>query len=1647
MFHRKLKLAAAILAGGTVLSLHAQMAQDPLLSRTAAVEPNIVFMFDDSGSMPATAIYQYGGSPGGFGMTGPGYTGYSDSAIFNIMINPPTTYQGQSPDVNRIYYDPRTSYPRRITANGTYMAAGSTSAISSFKVYFYKPPSPSNTYNVNGISVLNKGANYPATGITATFPAPPAGGTQATATVQTATSPSVGSVTVLNRGSGYPATGVTATFSAPGGGGTTAVAGTVQIGSSLTVTGTTVSAKGRDYPSSGVTATFSAPTLPGGVAAAGTVVMDGTTNKVTGATATNIGSGYISAPTVVFAAPPAGGTLATGTAVLTTWNRVSSISVLTGGCYSTSAAATLSGGVPVPGTVAPTLSVNFGSSCGGGRKIITSIGVSGGSGGYDTTPTLTVSGANTTGTFLLNMGAPITSVTGITITGTGSGYTSNPAISFSGGGGSGAAFTPVMATSYRIGSITLTNAGIGYTSAPSITINTPSTGTGGSAAVTTTAATNSIIGITPPVNGGSGYTSAPTITLSGTGSGSGATFAVTLGTTNVISGITVTNSGAGYTSTPTLAMTLFGDAPGAGATFGYTYNTVPVQPPNETWDGTGSPTNLSNYFSPSYTPDANGPLFSSATLVNYPNVADSTTTSFPKFKNRTDCAGTTCTWTEERQNYANWKTYHSTRLDLAKTGIGLAFQPLNPTFRLGWGTINTLANSNRLDKGVRLYNSTVQSDFLTWLYAIPANGSTPNRIALDKVGAYYKRADNGGPWANTPAGDTALSSAASEDTGHATCRRSYAMLMTDGYYNDSYSIGDQDTSTGPKITSPTTYQYTPIGPFSDTKSGTPFSNSFADVAMKYWLTDLRPNLPNNIRSVPGDEAYWQHMNFYAIGLGLIGTLDSTDPAVLAKLSGNGSTTPQRSLDWPTPAANDPKSIDDMWHAAVNGRGKMLNAKTTEELNNSILQMMSDIGGKEGTQSGVAVSTASLTKDTKKYTPSYTPITWNGNVTAYTLDSTSGNQTGIAWQVETLLTTDPVSGAKTYSSLIPSAASRNIYVGNGATSGLRSVPFTYTDMSAAGLLSAMNGTVNAGLIDYLRGDATNEDVSSSTASSTAIYRARATRLADIVNSTPVFVKDSIDLNYDNASGPTGKTSYRTFVNEKKARLEGLLFVGANDGMLHAFRDGRYDPLTGAMLTQGGVETFAYVPKALLPTLNQLADKTYVHRFYVDGPHVETDAYFGTGASATGWANVVVGTTGGGAGAASSAGVSPRTAVYAIDVTSINSSPNSLAANSVLWEVSSSNPSFSELGYVLTDVAAGPTRDGQWVAIFGNGYESKSCQARLFVVNIKTGALIKEINTNKGDCTTNKNGLGGVRIVRNTGQEIIGVYAGDLLGNVWKFSLNDTNPANWKVDLGGSPLFAASSTQPITAAPSVLTLPVQGATDPAPGYMVVIGTGKFYEVADITTTTQQSLYGIWDPLAFGAVTIPLGTALTNKSLLVQQSIGAGQIAPNGNTYYPISTNSVTYTGASARRGWYIDFPKTGQRLVYPLDLLSGRFAAADTISPANVSLDPCSNTTGGTGYFYIVDALTGSGPTEPILDTNGDGNVDSLDLVVSGLEGKADGRNVTLEVTRTASATTYVNVSGGSPGGTTIKISCALTNTCLNLAPTKIKSREWRQLFMR
>lgn len=1597
-------LVASMLSALCTLSAVAQVAQSPLLAKTSGQVPNIVFMFDDSGSMPKKAIYQYGGSAGGFGMTGPRNNVSLDDLPTPASDNP----YAYSPNVNLMYYDPRETYARRVNADGSLQAAGSTSGISSFNVYFHNPGSTT-SYRVSSVRVDNVGRGYPASGVTGTFTAAPSGGTTATATVTTATSGTAGSVTVNAGGANYPATGVTATFSAPSTGGTPAT-GTVTIGTSGNISAVVPVSGGSGYDA-GVTATFSAPTTPGGITATGTVTTSGTSRTVSTISVTNGGSGYVNGSTVTFSTAPTGGISATGTVNTVSYNVSSGNVLITNpGSGYTAATATITGTLAPWGT-ASTCTVTRRANTPPNARGIASINCTAGS-GYTSVPTLSFSGTGGSGAAFGALATTSTTdkIVSINVTNGGSYLTANPTVSSISGGGSGASFNITTGTTRRITGITITNGGSGYTANPTITLSSPGSG----ATFNVTRGTTNVVTAINITNPGSGYISAPTITLLGAGSGAGASFSVALGTTNVIQSVNITNPGTGYLTPPTFTIT---SSPGAGASFTVNTSSTVVAGVNQDWNGTGTVTGLGAYFTPGYTPDAGSPLSIGATVLAYPNTASSATANYPKFRNRTDCttSATSCTWAEERQNYANWLAYHSTRLRLAQTGIGLAFQPLPATFRLGWATIgNDLDDNNRLAAGVRLYDTTTRNAFFTWLYARTATGNTPNRIALNKVGGYYQRKDDNGPWgASPPIGSTSTNpTTGTANPNHASCRRNYALLMTDGYYNDTFTQTDTDST--PAQVNAAGVTYTPSGPYSDTTSGTSFSNSFADVAFKYWFNSLRPDLPQNkLTAKPTDSATWPHMNFYAVGLGILGTLDSTDPAVLTSL-----TSPGRTRNWPAPTESDPRAIDDMWHATINGRGLLLNAGTASKLQKAILQIISDVSGLEDTQAGVAASATSLTSTTRKFTPLFTSQNWTGNVKSFSLDPVTADEIGLAWEVESVVSTDPLTGVSTYASKIPSHSTRNVVVGNGATSGARAVSFTKSAMDSAGLTGAMTGTVTNDLINYLRGDSSLEATKENELNAAAIYRPRQTRLGDIVNSTPVFVKGELDQKYQTVPGVSG---YSAFVANKKAqRTEGVLFVGANDGMLHAFRDGASaaggnSPTSSA----GGIEVFAYVPRAVLPTLHLLANPTYgadatnPHRYYVDGPSVEVDSYLPT---ANRWANIVLGSTGAGTGNLVSTGT-PRTGVFAIDTTGLNTSVTSLSASNVLWEVGSNLPAFSELGFVTDKIEAGPMLDGSWVAVFGNGFESTSCKAQLFIVNMETGALIKKIDTGAGTCGANKNGLTGVALVRNANQQIIGAYAGDLLGNVWKFNLNSSSSSNWKVDFGGDPLYKTRTGQPITAAPTVFDLATTAAaTTPKPGYMVVFKTGKLIDSLDLTTTTTQTIYGVWDNKMVGADSTATGAVRFTEA----------QLAPRTIANIADGTNAVDY---ATKKGWYYNMVNSGERMIYRMNPVLNRFVLGTSVTPTSSSAaDPCISGTGGEGRRYFLDALSG-------------GSVNSTIMVVPPEPPPPpfiDPADPTVNM--------VISISSDAKG-ITEKVKCELTNTCAAPVSSGVKRRQWRQLFPR
>lgn len=931
-------------------------------------------------------------------------------------------------------------------------------------------------------------------------------------------------------------------------------------------------------------------------------------------------------------------------------------------------------------------------------------------------------------------------------------------------------------------------------------------------------------------------------------------------------------------------------------------------------------------------------------------------TAFIRDGKRTDCTALadgkrSCSQAQELQNFATWYRYHRTRLLLAKASVSKAFSLPDVTgFRLGWGALNNLdesaqtitldgiSNTKTLRQGVRNFTTTHRDAFYAWLFDKDANSGTPLRRATDDIGKYYSREDNKGPWADEPGTSNSQTTAS-----YASCRRAYHILTTDGYWggdaaSTSGATVDVESTNGPAITGPNnqSYQYKSTDT-ANTRYKDGVSNMLADVAMYYWNRDLAPNIPNKISPTSKNEAFWQHMVNYTVGLGVSGRLKNPDDKAGLEA------TPQTKTWQPsgTTAANagDDAKADDLWHAAYNSRGDSINVTTSDEFSKALQAILTDIASESNKTAGVGLTSSILGTDSAKYVPEYTARDWTGDIKKYALDK----QTGIA------------STTATWSAIakMPAYDARNILVGTGAGTGAATAKaFTLANLSTA-MISEMGTSpaVNANLIQYLRGN--NE----STFISTNGYRQRGSALGDIVNSTPLFVKSGLNYQYNLLSSPEA-TTYRKFLDDMSKR-DPMLFVGANDGMMHVFADST------------GAEAFAYIPRAVTANLSKLADKNYGHRFYVDGPATEAHAYVGGK-----WRSIVLGTMGsGGKG------------VFAIDATEPTLLKNKDAAPSqVLWEVNGITGANANMGHVYGEVESGPIKTGTnttaWVALVGNGYYSDSNKAQLLVIDIGTGNVLQTIDTGVGTASA-PNGLGGVRAVRNASGFIVAAYAGDAQGNVWRFNLSSTSASGWNVAFSGSgsskqPLFKATDgsnvAQAITAAPAVVA-------HPRGGNLVVVASGKLIDEADrpgVSTAASQvqTIYGLWDKTSVTSPATDTSSTISGKGQLVQQTINSSPVSTtaDGRTYYAITTNTPDW---NTQRGWYLNMTLgTGQRVIYPAQVYQGRVLIGSVVPTTSTSC-------GSAGAFnFYLDALTGSTNKTVLLDTNGDGILDAKDSNLAG-----------------------------------------------------------------
>lgn len=573
-----------------------------------------------------------------------------------------------------------------------------------------------------------------------------------------------------------------------------------------------------------------------------------------------------------------------------------------------------------------------------------------------------------------------------------------------------------------------------------------------------------------------------------------------------------------------------------------------------------------------------------------------------------------------------------------------------------------------------------------------------------------------------------------------------------------------------------------------------------------------------------------------------------------------------------------------------------------------------------------------------YQPLYWPDDWSGDLLAYTFDTRTG----------TFKLNPPISAGQKLDAR--DWERRNIITisvtkSNGTLSAGDGIPFKW---SSNGLSDYQKEQLNKGLpsankqhgkaiLEYLRGSAADE-------SNGLGFRNRhhspahedIALLGDIIHSSPVYVGPPSAL-YD-------KRGYNDF-KAKHADRTPMVYVGANDGMLHAFKANTLK------------EAFAYVPATLIPKLEKLSDPNYNHQYYVDGTPTIGDAYFiKPGESAAPWHTVLVGTTGAGG-----------KSVFALDVTSPSSITENNAAQTVLWEI---NPQldndYKELGYTFSRPAIVQMATGRWAAVFGNGPGSDSGMAVLYIADIATGKLIRKFVLADGL----HNGLSTPIVTDLNGDHVADrIYAGDVKGNLWVIDVSSDNKQEWGSAFGGSnpvPLFTATAPngkpQPITVRPEIVF-------HPKIGQVVLFGTGRCFNFGGTSTWADtQSFYGIWDSQLNKQ---PANISRTN---LVEQTITQA-ISHSGVTVRTLSSKpigwNITPSGDDNVMGWYIDFDTVGERIVDDPVVRPSRLTISTLIR------DQPSCLGSGDGWLMRIDPVTGSRLGVSPFDSNGDGIVDADD----------------------------------------------------------------------
>jgi type IV pilus assembly protein PilY1 len=943
---------------------------------------------------------------------------------------------------------------------------------------------------------------------------------------------------------------------------------------------------------------------------------------------------------------------------------------------------------------------------------------------------------------------------------------------------------------------------------------------------------------------------------------------------------------------------------------------------------------------------------------------------------RRDCAGNTgsaptgnCTGNEELANFANWFTYYRDRITMLKTSLGIAFGPIDKSYRVGFITLDpgTPVDPNKYLKIDDFTSPPLGNQKVNWynkLYGQAAGGGTPTPKALSRIGRHFAGQHDG------------INQGMPEDPVQYSCQQNFALITTDGYWSErsgktikdtstdaSDSIGNQDNNNNCSSTDPHTVCAGVWDGYSTTYTNADQSTAatLADVAQYYYNTDLRSSALGNTTGALGagtdvstdnvptselDKAYWQHMNTFGVGMaeGVMNwrkdyaSASSGDYYNIVNGLSGCSWDPQ--CRWPVPGTNRRmQNLDDLWHAAVNGRGAFFYARDTAAVLDGLTTALNNLSARNASAAAAATSTPNITpSDRMAFLSSYTTVQWNGEIQAQLIDPNTGLlQSSVVWSAKAQL--QALTG--------PSTDTRNIYTFSAAAPN-RLKTFTYANLNATVTTasSPSGGTVtlaaetpwfdnkcvpltnmsqcttldpvlqvpvaNAGLnmVNFLRGQTQYEAI---------LYRDRAFALGDTINAAPLFVGKPRQNFVDNVT-----PSYQQWAAQSSiAGRTPTLYVGANDGMLHAFN------------ANTGVEQWAYVPRIVMPNMWQLADSAYAtkHVYFVDGTPTAMDIFDGSN-----WRTILVGgLNSGGRG------------YYALDIT------NPLAPQA-LWEFCSDSTmcvvSDVNLGLSYGNPIITKNANGKWVVLVTSGYNNVNSPTPqpgdglgyLYVLDALTGQVLQKIGTGAGS-TTSPSGLGKINAwidTFTTDNTASAVYGGDLQGNIWEFDMNSWPPIPTKI---GQALDGSNRVQPITTKPELGL--INDTYD-----VLYVGTGRYLGTSDLTDpgspndAWQQSLYAFKISPHDNSDKI-YGNLRNVANGLVKQSITI-----LSTTTRTTSASSVNWATSN---GWYLDFNPSndspGERVSVDPQLVLGTLIVSTNVPNASA----CS--VGGDSWFYEFDYKTG------------------------------------------------------------------------------------------